>query len=182
MAFEFVAAKVFLFRLELRGADDDGFACVRERLVEQIGAGGSVEVLDDIAKEDEIVDRKARENFPRVAHVNFVVEKAMHLGEIRRVAFDAVEAHLPMRALLAGGVAFGFVDVRVFAEEVAPFAEADADVEDGAGADLAEEMDDDRDGGRATAGHGQFTSWKTTRRSFCSTQGKAWRRCWENCA
>ena len=58
-----------------------------------------------------------------------------------------------MAAFVARGVPFGFENVGVFPEQVPPFTEADAYVENGLRLELADQVDDGRDRVGPAAGH-----------------------------
>ena len=87
-------------------------------------------MFDHVPHEYEVVARKFPDQQTRVSNVDVTIKKAMHRREVRRVAFDAIDAHAPIPAPVSCRVTFRFVDVGVFAEEMAPFAEANAHVED----------------------------------------------------
>src|ERR1041384_4980575 len=110
--------------------------------------------------------------------MDVVVEVAVHLGLISGVAFDSIDAHTPVLSLIAGRVALGFEDISVFAEQMAPFTEANADVQYRGRFELAKEVNDRRNRVGAAARHGdQGFNRNATRRSFLKTQGSAVRYC-----
>ncbi len=130
MALQRIAAQIGLPGLILGRAHDDRLAGMLDGLAEQFQPGRFLEVLDDVPQENQIVGCKLFQHFQGVTGVNLVIQIAVHFGQVIRVAFDPVNLHLPVVALVPGRVALGFLDVGVFAEEVTPFAKADADIKD----------------------------------------------------
>src|ERR1051326_2477499 len=99
--------------------------------MEQLPAISVLEVLEDVAHENQFVPVNSAHEHPRAPDENLVVNKAMHLRQVGRVAFNAINSSLPVLALIARRGVLGFEDVSVFAKQVAPFAEAHAHVENG---------------------------------------------------
>ena len=77
----------------------------------------------------------------------------MHGRKVRGMALQAINPHLPVLALVASRIALGFPDVCVFAEEMPPFAEAHAYIQDRARFQLLQEVDNRWDDVGTARGH-----------------------------
>src|SRR5437667_436454 len=99
--------------------------------------GGIRRVISSFAARN----RRASAGF---ADVNLIIKVAMHFRQITGVAFDAVNFYPPVFSLIAGWVAFGFEDVRVFPKQMAPFSKAHADIQNRLRLKLPQQMDDGR--------------------------------------
>ena len=115
-------------------------------------------MFEDIAHENKVVARKFFNQDAGIAPVDGVVEITMHRGDVGRVSFNAIDTHAPVLALVACRVFLRGMDVRVFAEEVAPFAKTYADVKDRSGLKLTGQVNDGRNGVGPAAGHGVLRS------------------------
>src|SRR5205085_562709 len=114
----------------------------------------SLEVLDDVTQEDQVVGRECFHQFGGIPDMDLVVKILVHLSDIAGESFDAVDANMPVFFRVTCGIIFGFVDVGIFAEQMTPFAKSDADVEDRARLNLPKQMNDSRDCIWTTARHG----------------------------
>src|SRR5436190_4710332 len=85
--------------------------------------------------------------------MDLIIEKSMHLGQVGSVAFHSVDAHLPVPALVTARVPLCFEDIRVFAKEMSPLPKTDTDIQNRARFQLAQQVNYDRDGIGAAAGH-----------------------------
>ncbi len=145
MPLEFIAAQSGLARVLFWRADDDRLPGSLYGLAQQLLTGLLVEMFDHVAHENHVVTGQLFDQLAGVAHVDLVVEITMHRGEVRRVAFDAIDSNLPILSVVPAWVIFRFVDVGVFPEQVAPFAKAHADIENRARAELTDQVNDRRD-------------------------------------
>ena len=66
-----------------------------------------------------------------ITNMNLVVEKMVHRREIGGMAFNALEADLPVLPPITRRVMFGFKDVGVLAEQMPPLPETHPHVENG---------------------------------------------------
>ena len=140
MALEFIGAEIRLVCLKFRRADEDGFAGLRDALSKKSLPGFLVEVFDNVAQKDEIVRRQFANEVRGIANMDRVIKITMHGCQVSGMAFDAVDFHTPIAPAISGRIVFGGEDIGIFAEKMAPFAEADADVENRGGSELLDDM------------------------------------------
>jgi hypothetical protein len=88
-------------------------------------------MFNDVTDEYKIVASQLIDDVSHISNVNVVVEIVVRWGKIGFMAFDAIDLHPPVFALVSAGIFGRIPDVRILAKEEPPLTETGADVKYG---------------------------------------------------
>lgn len=136
MTFQLVIAQIRLAGFKFGSAQEHRFGGLGQGVLQKIESFLLGKVLNNIAKENQVVMIQSGQDFPGISHMNAIIKKSMHLRQISGMPLDSIDADLPMFPLITGRLVFGFINIRVFPKKMTPFAKANPHVQNGTGIDL----------------------------------------------